>query len=376
MKSKKIPFLISTLFASQTVMAISDADISELRQQVTALAQQVEDSQTASPTTTSIGGYGELHYNNLTTSQTGKADSTKKEIDFHRFVLFFGHEFNDKIRFFSEFEVEHALVKDTADGSNGGEVEVEQAYVEFDLSNQHNAKAGMIIVPVGIINETHEPPTFYGVERNPVEKVILPTTWWNGGLMLNGRSRSGFSYDLMISEGLYANDGYSIRTGRQKTSQAKANDLAYTGRLKYTGVPGLELAATARYESDLSQGTLASKASATLLETHVIYSVDRFTLKGLYAQWDISGSAAKAANANQSSGYYIEPSYKLTGQWGIFGRYNHWQTVSGSANTETQTGVGVNYWPHPDVVFKADFQWHSQGNIKTNGFNLGVGYQF
>jgi len=235
MKSKKIPFLISTLFASQTVMSISDADISELRQQVTALAQQVEDSQTSSPTTTSIGGYGELHYNNLTTSQTGKADSTKKEIDFHRFVLFFGHEFNDKIRFFSEFEVEHALVKDTADGSNGGEVEVEQAYVEFDLSNQHNAKAGMIIVPVGIINETHEPPTFYGVERNPVEKVILPTTWWNGGLMLNGRSRSGFSYDLMISEGLYANDGYSIRTGRQKTSQAKANDLAYTDALNILG---------------------------------------------------------------------------------------------------------------------------------------------
>lgn len=376
MKLKKISLLISTLLASQTAMAISESEMTELRQQVNALAQQVEDSKISTPSTTSIGGYGELHYNNLTTSQTGQADSTKKEIDFHRFVLFFGHEFNDKMRFFSEFEVEHALAKDTADGSNGGEVEVEQAYVEFDLSNQLNAKAGIIIVPVGIINETHEPPTFYGVERNPVEKSILPATWWSGGLMLNGRSRSGFSYDLMISEGLYANNGYSIRTGRQKTSKAKANDLAYTGRLKYTGVPGLELAATARYESDLSQGTLASKASATLLETHVIYSVDRFTLKGLYAQWEISGSAAKAANADQPSGYYIEPSYKLTEQWGIFGRYNNWQTVSGSTNTETQTDVGVNYWPHPDIVFKADYQQYRQNNQKTDGFNLGVGYQF
>lgn len=376
MSLKKTILLFSTLLASQNAAAITDFELDQLRQQINALAQQVEKTSESPQSTTTIGGYGELHYNNLKTTQTGQADSAKKEIDFHRLVLFFGHEFNDKIRFFSEVEIEHALSKDTADGSNGGEVEVEQAYVELDLNKHLSTKAGIVLVPVGIINETHEPPTFYGVERNPVEKNIIPATWWSGGLTLNGRSNSGFSYDLMISEGLYSNDGYSIRIGRQKTSKAKASALAYTGRLKFTGVPGLELAATARYESDLAQGTLASKAPATLLETHAIYSVNQFTVKGLYAQWNIAGTTAKAANADQPSGYYIEPSYKLSESWGLFGRYNHWQTQSGSVNTETQTDMGVNYWPHPNVVFKADYQWYTKDNKKTNGFNLGVGYQF
>ena len=372
MKLKKISFLVGALLASQTAMAASNPEIEELRQQINALAQQVEDSKASSKSNTTIGGYGELHYNNLKTTQPGQADSEKKEIDFHRFVLFFGHEYNDDIRFFSEVEIEHALAGDGKEG----EVEVEQAYVEIDLNKQLSTKAGIVLVPVGIINETHEPPTFYGVERNPVEKNIIPATWWSGGLTLNGRSNSGFSYDLMISEGLFSADGYTIRDGRQKTSKAKANDLAYTGRIKYTGVPGLELAATARYESDLGQGTLASKAPATLLETHAIYTVDQFTVKGLYAQWDISGDAAKAANADQQSGYYIEPSYKLTEKWGVFTRYNNWKKASGSANDETQTDIGVNYWPHPDVVFKADYQWYTKDDKKTNGFNLGVGYQF
>jgi len=372
MKLKKISFLVGALLASQTAMAASNPEIEELRQQINALAQQVEDSKASSKSNTTIGGYGELHYNNLKTTQPGQADSEKKEIDFHRFVMFLGHEFNDKIRFFSEVEIEHGI----AGESQNGEVEVEQAYVELDLNKQLSTKAGMVLVPVGILNETHEPPTFYGVERNPVEKNIIPATWWNGGLTLNGRSQSGFSYDVMISEGLYSADGYSIRDGRQKTSEAKANDLAYTGRIKYTGVPGLELAATARYESDLGQGLLASKAPAILLETHAIYTIDQFTIKGLYAQWDISGDAAEAANADQQSGYYIEPSYKLTEKWGVFTRYNEWKKASGSANNETQTDIGVNYWPHPDVVFKADYQWYTKDDKKTNGFNLGVGYQF
>ncbi|OUR68170.1 porin, partial [Cycloclasticus sp. 46_83_sub15_T18] len=116
---------------------------------------------------TTIGGYGELHYNNL----SGKGGASDKDaIDFHRFVLFFGHEFSDDIRFFSELELEHSIAGDGKDG----EVELEQAYIDFDLNDQHTARAGLFLLPVGIINETHEPPTFYGTERNPVEKNIIP----------------------------------------------------------------------------------------------------------------------------------------------------------------------------------------------------------
>lgn len=109
---------------------------------------------------TSFGGYGEMHMNKLENKKPGGADTD--DIDFHRFVLFMGHQFNDNVRFFSELEVEHALV--TATGP--GEVELEQAYLDFTVNDSLSAKAGLFLVPVGIINETHEPPTFYGVERS------------------------------------------------------------------------------------------------------------------------------------------------------------------------------------------------------------------
>lgn len=186
---------------------------------------------------TSIGGYGELHYNNH--SSDNSADS-KNEFDLHRFVLFAGHQYNDKLRFFSEFEIEHSV----AGEGQSGEVEVEQAYVEYDYADNHRAKAGVFLIPVGMLNETHEPETFYGTERNPIEKNIIPSTWWEGGAMFSGEISEGLSYDAGAHSGLYISPSagnYKIRDGRQKVSKAKGDDLAYTARLKYTGAPGLSL---------------------------------------------------------------------------------------------------------------------------------------
>ncbi len=187
---------------------------------------------------TTIGGYGELHYNNI--NNDGIDD--KKEIDFHRFVLFFGHEFTDKLRFFSEFELEHALAGD----GKKGEVELEQAYIEYDIRDNLQTRGGVFLMPVGILNETHEPATFYGVERNDVETIIVPSTWWEAGGGLNGYFDNGISWDLALTSGLAipttGDNAFRVRSGRQKVSEAIANDFAYTGRLKYTGIQGLELA--------------------------------------------------------------------------------------------------------------------------------------
>ena len=196
-----------------------------LRQTLTATAITATLASPAAFAETTIGGYGELHYNNLDKNGTDEA-----KIDFHRFVLMFAHDFNDKIRFFSEFELEHALVKDTADGSNGGEVEIEQAYIEMDLDSNSAIKAGVFLIPVGFLNETHEPPTFYGVERNPVEKNIIPVTWWEAGAMYSAHTDAGISYDLAIHSGLNSATG-SIRAGRQKVANANGDSLAYTGRI-------------------------------------------------------------------------------------------------------------------------------------------------
>ncbi len=318
---------------------------------------------------TKIGGYGEIHYNNL---------DSKKEIDFHRFVLFFGHDFSDRVRFFSELELEHSVTGEGAEEK--GEVELEQAYIEFNLSDRHRAQAGLFVLPVGILNQTHEPPTFYGVERNPVETNIIPTTWWEGGAGLNGEIAPGWSYDVTVSSGLFVPisgaNAYLIRSGRQSVSNARADDLAYTGRVKWTGWSGVELAATAQYQSDVTQGAAAA-ASATLLEAHAVVSQGPFGMRALYANWNVDGDAAKAVGRDTQSGWYIEPSYRILANVGVFVRYNVWDNQAGDStdSEKQQTNIGVNFWPHEDVVIKADIQQQS-GVINDDGFNLGVGYQF
>ena len=148
---------------------------------------------------TTIGGYGELHYNNLDdqNSHIG-GDDSRDRADFHRFVLFLGHEFSDEIRFFSELEVEHSLAGD----GTPGEVELEQAWVELDLNDQHRLRAGLDILPIGLINSTHEPNTFFGVERNRVESEIIPATWWEAGVGVNGELAPGWNYHVVVHSGL------------------------------------------------------------------------------------------------------------------------------------------------------------------------------
>ncbi|EDQ00375.1 hypothetical protein, partial [Shewanella benthica] len=345
-------------------------DATEIRVEKTA---DVVDAAAESKSATTLGGYGELHYNNITNNQSGK---DKKEFDFHRFVLFVGHEFNDSTRFFSELEVEHSI---SGDGKKG-EVELEQAYIEHDFNQMLTAKAGLFLMPVGIINETHEPPAFYGVERNPVEKNIIPATWWEAGVNLNIKAAPGLAFDGAITSGLYVDETYSIRDGRQKVSKAKAEDLAYTARVKYTAIPGLELAATAQYQSDLTQGAGdVDSASATLLTAHVIYSIQGFTVKALYAQWDIDGREAEILGRDEQNGWYIEPAYRFNDSFGIFARYNEYDNKAGAGSridtNITQTNVGINYWLHENVVLKADYE--KLGGYKdSDGFNLGIGYQF
>jgi len=323
---------------------------------------------------TTVGGYAEAHYNNLKGS--GGA-SDKEEIDLHRVVLFLGHEFDERIRFFSEIEFEH-----TVSGSGEpGAVEVEQAYAEMDFNQHLSGKAGVYLVPVGILNETHEPDTFYGVERNPVETNILPTTWWVAGIAASGEFAPGWRYDLGFHEGLKtsAANGYLPRKGRQKSGKALAKDGAFTVRLKWTGMTGLELAGTFQHQADITQGEDPDAGGANLYEVHAAYERGPFGLRALYARWDLDGSGPESIGADEQYGWYIGPSYRLNESLGLFARFNQWdnQAGSGSDSRKRQWDLGVNWWPHEQVVLKADYQVQDNADGKEqNGFNLGVGLQF
>lgn len=247
---------------------------------------------------TILGGYGELHYNNLDNQKAGSTD--KKEIDLHRAILFLGHEFDRNIRFFSELEIEHSWVE----GGKGGEVAMEQAYLEFDLSDELQSRVGLLLVPIGFINETHEPPVFYGVERNPVESSIIPSTWREGGIELSGRFAQGWSYDLMAHSGLKTTAGndYAVRDGRQSGGNAPANDLAYTGRLRWTGMAGMELGATVQWQTDATQGNDATAGAASLYEIHTALNRGPFAMRALYAAWNLDGSGPASVGADRQRG--------------------------------------------------------------------------
>ena len=367
-----------------------EAELEELKAAVEATAEAVEQAPAGAASSksnlghyshghgslkgrTTIGGYGELHYNNWRARQgSGK----KEEADFHRFILFLGHEFNDRIRFFSELEVEHAISGD----SQPGEIALEQAYLEFDINEGTRAMAGLLLMPVGLINETHEPPTFYGVERPVVDKYILPSTWTEAGAQLSGElGNQGLSYDLLVTTGL--NGGTNIRGGRQGGAEAQASDLAYTARLKWTGVPGLELAGTVNYQTDMTQDRSDNIGSGLLLTAHARYTVSKLTLTGLYAGWDISGDGARSTNKDRQDGYYLEASWRFNPKVGVYTRYSGWDNGGAGDTAKTMLEGGVNWWPHEQVVIKADVFTQDGGDAvdKTklySGFNLGIGYMF
>ena len=328
----------------------------------------------------SIGGYGELHYNNLD-DQNGTKD--KDAVDFHRFVLFFGHEFSDDLRFFSELEIEHSL----AGEGKPGEVELEQAYIQYDMSDHNTVTGGLFLMPVGILNETHEPDSFYGTERNPVEKNIIPATWWEAGLMFSGDLAPGLRYDVAVTSGLDVSKkgtktSFKIRDGRQKVAKAQANDLAYTGRIKWTAMPGVTLAATMQYQDNITQGNIAESEEATLFETHAVIEQGNFGLRALYATWDLEGDAPKLTGYDEQTGWYVEPSYRISQNLGVFARYSEWDNQAGLSSVKSemeQIDVGVNWWPHKNVVVKVDYQIQDAEKAtgtELDGMNIGIGYSF
>lgn len=199
-------------------------------------AAQVAAAEDDRPQTGPISGYMDFHFN--------REQGTDPVLDFHRFVLLFNHSFTSRLRFVGELELEHALVEGLEDA---GELELEQAYVDFLVRRSLNVRAGMLLVPVGIINERHEPPVFNGVERPFVDTVIVPSTWFDVGFGIHGEVGNGFRYRAYAMAPLdalefTAEDG--IREGRQKGAEANVRNLAFTARGEYLCIRDVTLGAS------------------------------------------------------------------------------------------------------------------------------------
>ena len=415
-------FLTPSVFAAtisvEEKLEILQKELDELRAELAKLKSQQASPQAATPAgepaaasapppatsgtglaagSNSFGGYGELHYNNY------RDGDKKDEIDFHRFVLFFGHKFNDRLRFYSELEVEHALVE----GGNGA-VEVEQAFLEYNVNDKFNIKAGAFLLPIGILNETHEPPTFFGVERNEVESRIIPSTWREAGVGVQGNVLEGWKYDIGIvsslDAGKFTEPDNGIRAMRTELRQAAAHDFALYGALNYRGVPGL-LVGGSFFTGNTGQNGVSDvalkgvNARVMLWDLHAQYRLGGLDLQALYARGTLGNAdqVSAAAIAREGDAALVAPKsfYGWYGQAGYhvpigaemevapFVRYERYNTQASvpsglsadPKNNERVVTVGVNFKLHPQVVLKADYQNYKEDNSKDR-FNLGLGYMF
>lgn len=350
------------------------------------------------PKGVSLAGYGEMVYQNPAGARDdGQPSGKLDEADFLRAVLYAGYRFSESILFNSEIEFEHAST------GKGGEVAVEFAYLDFFLHPKANVRAGLLLVPMGFVNEKHEPVTFQGSLRPDVERYVIPTTWRENGVGLFGEIVPGIEYRAYLmagpkGTGYTASDG--IRGGRQNGAKSRAEDLAVAARVDYAGVPGL-IAGASVFIGESGQGE-GFGGRTTLWDIHAEANYKGLELRGLLVQGTIAdadriNAAAKLAGSKSVGermyGWYVQAAYDLlpliragsVQSLAPFVRYERYNTqdrvpagfLADPANDRTTVTYGVTYKPIPNVAVKAD--WQDRKNKAGTGvdqFNLALAYMF
>ncbi len=394
--------------------AAIEAKIESLKRQMESQASQLQKleaqaapGQAAAPSDTTFGGYGEIAYNAYS------KDGSRNQADLKRFVLFVGHRFSDRWSFNSEVEWEHAVTS----RDDRGESEIEQAYLNYQVASNLNLKTGLFLMPFGFLNESHEPPVFYGVERNEVETRIIPSTWREGGVGLNGNA-FGFAGDLGVVTGFdvakFDDQGFPLASVHQELQFAKTKDLAFYGALNYRGIPGVTVGGSF-FSGNGMQGNADFKAEptgpdftdinglVTLWDAHARWQQSGLDLQALYARGKI-GEAGKidrtldafnTANPgadrplvpDQFNGWLVQAAYTVwkRGEMSVtpFVRYERFDTqarmpegfTADPVNKDKVTTYGLSFKPLSQIVFKIDRQTFKD-NDANDRTNVGMGYMF
>ncbi len=362
----------------------------------------------------SVGGYGEGYYRNLVGDEGGE----KNRADLLRMVLYTGYKFTDSILFNSEIEFEHATTGST-ESSSGGSVSVEFAYLDFLLRDWANLRAGLVLVPMGFLNEMHEPITYFGVNRPEIESQIIPSTWRENGVGILGTLYEQVDYQAFVINGFNARgfDSGGLRGGRQKGNRVLAEHLAFVARLDWTPIQQLLVGGSVYHgNSGQNQDVSVSGTSVaipdtptTVWEIHAQYEDHGLHLRSLFTMAEIGDSgdltaalgpvggtgelAAGEAVAGEMLGVYGEVAYDLMPllfpgsekTLEPFFRYSYYDTQrnvpSGFSSDKSKEievyTLGFSFQPIPRVVIKADYRNRvAKSGGLPDEFNLGVGFVF
>lgn len=359
-----------------------------------AQTQPPDASQSDGGRTGPLSGYMDFHFN--------RVEGQDAVLDFHRFVLLFNHSFSPRLRFVGELELEHAFVEGLEEA---GEIELEQAYLDFLLSRRFNVRAGMMLVPLGIINERHEPPVFNGVERPFVDTVIIPSTWFDVGAGVHGELGRGLRYRAFAMaplDSLEFSAEEGIRGGRQKGAEANVRNFAFTGRAEYVGIPDLTVGA-GFWTGDSSFSVPRLDTTVRVGEVDARYSRGPLELRGQFAQVGISDAGRLNDAIERLTGVSPNIARTLRGFYGeaavrvwnagaprdlvAFVRYENFDTqhrmpagfLPLKEFDRDAWIVGTTYFPDPDIAVKVDYVRlrNQSGLIKApHSFNIGLGWWF
>ncbi|MGK3962164.1 hypothetical protein WMF38_54800 [Sorangium sp. So ce118] len=377
------------------------------------LTEQRFRSAGASASNTSIGGYGEVQVRGTTTGREGERAWVA---DIPRLVLFVAHEFTSDIRSYVELEVEHSL----SCASCPGAAELEQAYLEWNVSGRAlGLRAGLVLVPMGIINQWHEPPVFHGVVRPKVETVVIPSTWREIAIGAFGQPLDWLRFEAYAMTGL---DPLGFRAGglaggRQNGGLARANAWALVARVEAEPLLGV-IAGASVYASDAGPNGdgeffLRDGTPVDLTIPVIGWSLDArwrrsgLEARALFAEWHLPEARALMVSFNESGapnfidptspvgarirGGYVEAAFDVLRPLGLghellpFARLEAYDTQSAvpegyAANASydvRELTLGASYRPTQGVVVKADYQLRDRAlGFDQTQLNLGLGFMY
>ncbi len=359
----------------------------------------------------SVGGYAEGYYRRIVDDQSEDPGDDPNRTDALRTVFYVGYKFNDWITFNSEIEFEHATTSSTPD-SSGGSASAEFAYLDLNWRPELNFRAGLVLIPVGFINEIHEPTFFHGVIRPQVEQQIIPTTWRENGVGIFGTLGENVEYRVYVTaalDGLGATAS-NYRNARQKGNRERAEDLAISVRFDWTPFDGALFGASV-YTGEIDHDRPGFPDSRlTMYELHGQYRAGGLELRALFVQSFLSNASgltqalradpdARIFGTTQSLsdqiGGYVEAAYDV---WPLFGsdrdyylapffRFEYYDT---QANVPSGPGfstdgtkeirlyhTGIGFKPHPNVVLKIDYRnFKPVKGAKSDDLQLGFGVVF
>ncbi|MEJ2594637.1 MAG: hypothetical protein P8100_05820 [bacterium] len=358
-----------------------------------------------------IGGYGQVDYN----QPVGNGNTGNGKLDVHRIVLLFGYRFTNKLSFVTEIEVEHV-----------SEVYIEQAFFNYAFNTYFSLRGGLMLIPMGIINEYHEPPTFNGVERPLIDKYIAPTTWREIGIGATGTiPEVSMRYQAYLVNGFksyadgrgYLDGSNGLRKGRQKGAESMFFFPSVSARLEYYGILGLNIGLSGYFGKTQSskfnaierQDNLAvASADSSVVGISMVGADVRYNRKGLVAraqvyytsisntrQYNYFTTVEGQPNDLGSSmyGYYVEFSYnlfkpvrKIKSELIPFIRFSQYDTQAtvdseigkDSSYQTTAITVGIGYWFISQLALKTDVQFLKKGNAGDYKamFNAGIAVMF